>query len=76
MDNLAIQHHIWMKSQTEVTWLTSGPVHDSLDVKEERSEAHLHQQLVAVVQADAKGKVALKHPLLWTLLSERGHVSS
>lgn len=51
----------------EVRWPTSGSVHDSLDVKEERSEPHLHQELVAMVQADAKGKVALKHSLLWTL---------
>lgn len=49
--------------------LTSGSVHDSLDVKEKRSEARLHQQLVAVVQADAKGKVALQHSLLRTLMS-------
>lgn len=51
----------------EVRSLTSGSVHDPLDVKKERSEPHLHQQLVAVVQADAKGKVALQHSLLWTL---------
>lgn len=29
-----------------------------------------------MVQADAKGKVALQHSLLWTLLSERGCVTS
>lgn len=53
--------------RTEVMLLTSGSIHDSLDVKEERSEPHLHQQLIAVVQANAKGKVALQHALLWTL---------
>lgn len=47
--------------------LTSGPVHDPLEVKKERPEPHLHQQLVAVVQADAKGKVALQHSLLRSL---------
>lgn len=53
--------------QMEWRRLTSGPVHDPLDVKEERPEPHLHQQLVAVVQADAKGKVALQHSLLRSL---------
>ncbi len=51
----------------EVRWPTSRSVHDPLDVKEERSEPHLHQQLVAMIQADAKGKVALQHSLLRTL---------
>lgn len=40
-------------------WLTSGSIHDSLEIKEERSEPHLHQELVAMVQADAKGKIPL-----------------
>lgn len=50
---------------------TSGSVHDSLDVEEQGSEPHLHQQLVAVIEADANGEVALQHPLLRTL--ERGN---
>lgn len=48
-------------------WLTSWSVYDSLDVKKETSKSHLHQQLVAVVQTDAKGKDALQHSLLWLL---------
>lgn len=51
----------------EVILPTSGSIHDTLDVEEQRSEPHLQQQLVAVVQADAQSKVPLHHPLLGTL---------
>ena len=46
---------------------TFGAVHDALDEEEEGAEAHLHQQLVAMAQADGQGKVPLHHTLLGAL---------
>ena len=52
---------------SDVVRETFGAVHDALDEEEERAEAHLQQQLVAVAQADGQGKVPLHDTLLGAL---------
>ena len=46
---------------------TFGAVHDALDEEEEGAEAHLHQQLVAMAEADGQGEVPLHRTLLGDL---------
>lgn len=43
---------------------TFGTVHYALDEQEEGADAHLQQELVAVVQCDTQGEVPLQHAML------------
>lgn len=53
-----------IKLPSAVTFSSS---HDALHEEVEWAQAHLHEQLIAMVQADAQGKVPFYGPILPSL---------